>query len=122
VEKQYYLQVNFANIAEKNIRVLFLLLENMRLYWYSGYTWDGKTSVYNPFSTMNFFQSREFAAYWFRIGTPSFLIDIIQRRDGAEDVLKLVVVDEDILDEYDPVYISEVPLLFQTGHLTVKQN
>jgi hypothetical protein len=95
------------------------LLEEIR-YWYNGYTWDGKTAVYNPFSTMNFFQIREFDNYWFSTGTPTFLMDIIRRRNCADTVLQPVVVNGNVFKGYDPANISEVPLLFQTGYLTVK--
>ncbi|MDR2705098.1 MAG: AAA family ATPase [Planctomycetaceae bacterium] len=96
------------------------LLEQIR-YWYNGYTWDGKTAIYNPFSTLNFFKVHRFADYWFRTGTPTFLIDIIQRRNSMEDVLEPTIGDESIFNEYDPENISEIPLLFQTGYLTIKQ-
>jgi hypothetical protein len=90
-------------------------------YWYNGYTWDGKTAVYNPFSTMNLFSKQEFSSYWFDTGTPSFLIDLIQRRNNPNIVLEDIVVDDDVFKGYDPASISEIPLLFQTGYLTVKQ-
>jgi hypothetical protein len=96
------------------------LLEQIR-YWYNGYTWDGKTAIYNPFSTLKFFKVQEFADFWFRTGTPSFLINIIQRRNSMGGVLEPIAVDENIFNEYDPADIDEVPLLFQTGYLTVKQ-
>jgi hypothetical protein len=97
------------------------VLEQIR-YWYNGYTWDGKTAIYNPFSTMTFFKKQQFSAYWFSTGTPTFLIDIIQRHNSMEDVMKPVVVGDEILfDGYDPANISEVPLLFQTGYLIIKK-
>jgi hypothetical protein len=96
------------------------LLERIH-YWYNGYTWDGKTAVYNPFSTLKFFKVREFAAYWFRTGTPAFLIDMIQRRNRADAILEPIVTGEKVFDGYDPANISDVPLLFQTGYLTIKQ-
>ncbi|MDR1140106.1 MAG: AAA family ATPase, partial [Planctomycetaceae bacterium] len=43
------------------------LLKRIR-HWYNGYTWDGKTAVYNPFSTLKFFQVQRFAGYWFGTG------------------------------------------------------
>jgi hypothetical protein len=95
-------------------------LDNIR-YWYNGYTWDGKTAIYNPFSTLKFFNDQRFSHYWFRTGTPTFLIDIIQRRNSIENVLEPIVVDESMLDVYDTEETNEVPLLFQTGYLTVKQ-
>jgi hypothetical protein len=47
------------------------LLKEIRR-WYNGYSWDGKTTVYNPFSTLLFFRNREFNNYWFRTATPAF--------------------------------------------------
>jgi hypothetical protein len=70
---------------------------------------------------LNFFKVQRFADYWFRTGTPTFLMDIIQRRNSMRGVLEPIVVGENIFDEYDPEDIDEVPLLFQTGYLTIKQ-
>jgi hypothetical protein len=121
---QEELERNFSEYIDRAAERLKMtgeeLLEQIR-YWYNGYTWDGKTAVYNPFSTMNFFQIQEFDNYWFSTGTPAFLMDIIQRRNCADTVLKPMVVDSSVFKEYDPAHISEVPLLFQTGYLTVKQ-
>jgi hypothetical protein len=96
------------------------LLEQIR-YRYNGYTWDGKTSVYNPFSTLNFFKVQEFGDYWFRTGTPTFLIDMIRRHNRMDGILEPIVVDLGIFNGYDPEDIGETSLLFQTGYLTVKQ-
>ncbi|MDR3267819.1 MAG: ATP-binding protein [Tannerella sp.] len=96
------------------------LLAKIR-YWYDGYTWDGKTSLYNPFSTLMFFAEHWFAGYWFDTGTPTFLIEILQRRERTSVVLEAVTVDGNLLREgYDPHALNEIPLLFQTGYLTVK--
>jgi hypothetical protein len=97
------------------------LLDKIR-YWYDGYTWDGQTSVYNPFSTLLFFFEQKFVGYWFNTGTPTFLIDILQRRERTDIVLEPITVDESLLNGgYDPQTLSEIPLLFQTGYLTVKE-
>ncbi|MDR2383919.1 MAG: ATP-binding protein, partial [Prevotellaceae bacterium] len=120
---QKELECNFSEYIDSAAEYLTMtrddLLDKIR-YWYNGYTWDGKTAVYNPFSTMNFFKIQRFANYWFSTGTPSFLINIIQRRNSMEGVLEPIVVDESIFDEYNPANISEIPLLFQTGYLTIK--
>jgi hypothetical protein len=96
------------------------LLENIR-YWYDGYTWDGKTSMYNPFSTLLFFNTKEIANYWFRTGTPAFLINILRQRGQLNVVLEAFTVGANIFDSFDPEAITAEPLLFQTGYLTVKQ-
>ena len=121
---QEELESNFSEYIDSAAEYLKMtreyLLDQIR-YWYNGYTWDGKTAIYNPFSTLKFFKTQEFAAYWFRTGTPTFLIDIIQRRNSMDTVLEPVVAGSNIFNGYDPFDIGEVSLLFQTGYLTVKQ-
>jgi hypothetical protein len=97
------------------------LLENIRR-WYDGYSWDGNTSVYNPFSTLLLLDKQDFIDYWFNTGTPTFLIDILRRREQTGVVLEPFTVDGSLLtDGYDPRTLSEIPLLFQTGYLTIKK-
>ena len=93
------------------------LLENMRI-WYNGYSWDGVKRVYNPFGTLNFLADRQFKNYWFSTGSPQFLIE--QMRKHARFDVENVVVNNTILDKYDIENLALVPLLFQTGYLTVK--
>jgi hypothetical protein len=96
------------------------LLDSIR-EWYNGYSWDGKTSVYNPFSTLLFFKNREFDSYWFGTGTPTFLIDLLKRHNKIGAMLQPVVVDASAFQGYDTVDVDETTLLFQTGYLTVKR-
>jgi hypothetical protein len=121
---QEELENNFSEYIDRAAEYLKMpreeVLEQIR-YWYNGYTWDGKTAIYNPFSTMNFFDIKEFNNYWFSTGTPTFLIEIIQRRDAAGTVVEPIVVNNNVFRGYDPANIGEVPLLFQTGYLTIKQ-
>ena len=42
--------------------------------WYNGYNWRGTESVYNPFDILLLFDRREFGAWWFETGTPTFLV------------------------------------------------
>jgi hypothetical protein len=93
------------------------LMENMRV-WYNGYSWDGISRVYNPFGTLNFLANRVFKNYWFSTGSPNFLIE--QMRKHARFDVENSVVDNTILEKYDIENIALIPLLFQTGYLTVK--
>jgi Predicted AAA-ATPase len=47
------------------------LLEKVK-YWYNGYSWDAKSTVYNPFSVQNFLLQEKFSNFWFSTGTPTF--------------------------------------------------
>ncbi len=93
------------------------LLRHIKI-WYDGYTWDGKTEMYNPFGTLNFLADRQFKNYWFGTGSPQFLID--QMRKHTHFGIENSVTNNKILDKYDIENIALVPLLFQTGYLTVK--
>ncbi|MDR1221915.1 MAG: ATP-binding protein [Tannerella sp.] len=121
---QEELESNFSEHIDRAAEYLNMTgeetLEQIR-YWYNGYTWDGKTAIYNPFSTMKFFQNRRFTDYWFRSGTPTFLMDMIRSRNRSDAVLEPIVVDEKIFDGYDPAGTGEISLLFQTGYLTIKK-
>jgi hypothetical protein len=87
--------------------------------WYNGYTWDLKTSVYNPFSLLNFFvQGYEFKSYWFETGTPTFLIKLSEKERLFE--FEEVEIGANALSAYDIEKLQIIPLMFQTGYLTMK--
>jgi hypothetical protein len=121
---QIELESNFSEhinrISEHLGMTREVLLANIRK-WYDGYTWDGKTSIYNPFSTLLFFFRREFANYWFSTGTPTFLINILKTRNAIDTVLEPITISPRVFDSFDPEKIEEKPLLFQTGYLTIKK-
>jgi hypothetical protein len=87
--------------------------------WYNGYSWDGVSRVYNPFGTLNFFHSKQFQNFWFATGSPRFLIDQMRRLEIFN--VENSIVNNAILDKYDLDNIELIPLLFQTGYLTVKE-
>lgn len=93
------------------------LLEQMKI-WYDGYSWDGKTEVYNPFGTLRFFHDQVFRNHWFSTGSPDFLVK--QMRNITFYNVENVAVNSMILDKYDIENLELIPLLFQTGYLTVK--
>jgi hypothetical protein len=96
------------------------VLEGIRK-WYNGYSWDGKTPLYNPFSTLLLFDKKEFGNYWFRTGTPTFLIELLKKRNQLAPILQPIIVHPILFESFDPANINEVALLFQTGYLTVKK-
>ena len=88
--------------------------------WYNGYSWDGLTSVYNPFCTLLLFDKNSFNNYWFSSGTPTFLINMIRERNDVKLVLEPTQIPSVGFDSFDPVNMDTKLLLFQTGYLTVK--
>ncbi|MEM7176012.1 MAG: AAA family ATPase, partial [Chlamydiota bacterium] len=96
------------------------ILEEIR-EWYNGYSFcEEAPAVYNPFSTLRFFKSKKPQSYWYATGTPSFLIEQVKKHPqsiiplkGAQ-ALKSELSDINQLDNIDLV-----PLMFQTGYLTI---
>ena len=87
--------------------------------WYNGYSWDGKNFVYNPFSILSFFGAGEFQNFWFSTGTPTFLIDLLKKRNIYN--LGATEVGQAAFDSFDIKNIETYSLLFQTGYLTIKR-
>lgn len=93
------------------------LLEQLQ-HWYNGYTWDGKTYVYNPFSILSFFGESEFRNFWFETGTPTFLLTLL-KRDWLYQLNDLTA-SEQTFSSYDIERLQVIAILFQTGYLTIK--
>lgn len=89
--------------------------------WYNGYSWDGETRVYNPFSLLNLFDSRIFSNYWFSSGTPAYLVKLITDRTYDVSQLQNQPAISESFNADDLANINLNGLLFQTGYLTIKQ-
>jgi hypothetical protein len=86
--------------------------------WYNGYRFHPNAeSVYNPVSVMKCFDTQEFKNYWFETGTPTFLVDLLRRMPLKLDDLTASELD---FSTYDPENLAVLPLLVQTGYLTIK--
>lgn len=89
--------------------------------WYNGYSWDGKHTVYNPFSILNLFAGNEFDNYWFSTGTPTFLMNLLEQINFDARNLENKKMLPDSVDKYEIDSLELYPLLFQTGYLTIKK-
>ena len=87
--------------------------------WYNGYGWLGDERVYNPFDILLLFDRRQFEAWWFETGTPSFLVDMLAKRRIDSARLDNMLSHRDLLSAFDVDDIATEALLFQTGYLTI---
>jgi Predicted AAA-ATPase/PD-(D/E)XK nuclease superfamily len=118
-ELEMYFKPYMPAAARKNeVDEAGLLL--MLKYWYNGYSWDGITKVYNPFSILNFFQKNDFKNFWFSTGTPTFL-SILARQQAFYD-LDEVETDQNAFETFDIERLNPQAVMFQTGYLTVKKH
>lgn len=92
---------------------------------YDGYHFTEKmTDMYNPFSILNALTSRRLGYYWFSTGTPTFLVERMIAYDAIFDFKELisgVSVSLDEVTDYRPENPNIIPLLYQTGYLTIKE-
>jgi hypothetical protein len=89
--------------------------------WYDGYSWDGKSTVFNPFSILNLFMKKEFNNYWFTSGTPTFLIKQIREQHLPLHKISNTFVERNFFDSFRLQHLDPYQLLFQTGYLTIKK-
>lgn len=88
---------------------------------YDGYHFSGRgEDVYNPYSLFNTLASNEFDDYWFSTGTPTFLIDLLQEKHLDMLDLDDITATADRFDTPTEKIIDPVPVLYQSGYLTIK--
>ncbi|MFK7979125.1 MAG: AAA family ATPase, partial [Saprospiraceae bacterium] len=90
-------------------------------YWYNGFSFDGITHLHNPFSILALLNRREFENYWFSTGTPTFLIDLIKEQKHLPETFEGVKVKDLTGSSLKMRTFPLIPLLFQTGYLTIKK-
>jgi len=96
------------------------ILEEIR-QWYNGYRFSEQDlKVYNPYSTLLFLDKRLAKSYWYRTGTPSFLIDQINKRPEALLSMRgKEAIESTLSDISDIRRINLAALMFQAGYLTI---
>jgi hypothetical protein len=104
--------------AEKEGCSFDSLLEMIKK-WYNGYSWDGHTRVYNPFSILKLFSGFRFGNHWYSTGTPTFLIKTIRDRKVKIQELENIKLKRSKLENMELSRLELIPLLFQTGYLTI---
>lgn len=102
-------QTTAADIAEK-----------LRLR-YDGYHFSPDAGgMYNPFSVLNTFARMEFGSYWFETGTPTYLVELLKNNDYQLESVNNTVVGIEALGGVDAVDTDPIPVIFQSGYLTIK--
>ena len=90
---------------------------------YDGYHFsESSVNVYNPFSLLNVFAGKVFRSFWFSTGTPTFLVRTLQHQKEIciRDILENAEMSENALQDYRPDMNNPIPILFQSGYLTLK--
>ena len=88
---------------------------------YDGYHFsDRLTDVYNPFSLLNALDSRRIYDYWFRSGTPTYLIRLLSHFNETMNELTGKYYRPEEFVDYKADVERPLPMIFQSGYLTIK--
>ena len=88
---------------------------------YDGYHFvENSIGMYNPFSLLNTFARRKFGDYWFETGRPSYLVELLKHTHYDLYEMANTETDVDVLNSIDSASINPVPVIYQSGYLTIK--
>ena len=88
---------------------------------YDGYHFaKNSDELYNPFSLLKAFRHKEVANYWFESATPTYLIRQMQHFRTDITSLDLMEMPESAFDRPTEAMTTALPLLYQSGYLTIK--
>ncbi|MEA2099746.1 MAG: ATP-binding protein [Campylobacterota bacterium] len=117
---------NICGYTQKDIETQFLPyldgvdLERLKNF-YNGYNFL-KDDIYNPFDILQFIDNdKVFKNYWFKTGTPTFLIKLIEKNNYFLPTLSNLIVDEKLLDSFDIENLDLEVILYQSGYLTIEE-
>lgn len=119
-ELEYYFSDYIDRLRQKEKSSRQEILEKIKR-WYNGYLFDPDgPSVYNPFSTLLLFNHLKFKPHWFETGTPTFLINLLKGQVQVPLNLEKIEVDVGAFSAFDITRLAVLPILFQTGYITIK--
>lgn len=120
-ELEHYFEPEINALAEKQKMTVDVAKETLAKM-YDGYHFTYEVGgVYNPFSLLKCFKQRRFDSYWFDTATPTMLIKTLEKKPS--DLLrytKPIIIQESAFKNYDPESESILPVLYQSGYLTIK--
>ena len=89
--------------------------------YYDGYHFsDEMTDIFNPFSLLNAFSNLKIQDYWFRTGTPTYLIRLLNHTNENLNDLTGKYYDTSEFIDYKADVERPLPMIYQSGYLTIK--
>jgi hypothetical protein len=88
---------------------------------YDGYHFSHRgVGVYNPFSLINVLSEQEYGSYWYSTGTPTFLVELLKKRNIRFKDLESSKSTAQSFDRSTDMLSDPIPVLYQSGYLTIK--
>ncbi len=91
---------------------------------YDGYRFSRNgENVYNPFSLLNVLADGLYSFYWFSTATPEYVVkSLMHNVYPIPDLNDEVEIDSDSMQNFRYGGTDSIPLLFQSGYLTIKKH
>lgn len=89
---------------------------------YDGYhfTWPS-SDIFNPYSLLNCLAEGQMNSYWFGSGTPTYLLNMMRKYDFTPiDLGEQMDASKDDFDAATETMTTIMPLLYQSGYITIK--
>ncbi len=120
-ELHQYFKSSIEELAAKKKESYDEVTRTLKLQ-YDGYHFSDEATegIYNPFSLLNTFYYNTIDDYWFETGTPTFLIDLLRNCNYDLTSLKEDIHSSDLMQGIDNVEEDPLPVLYQSGYLTIK--
>ena len=89
---------------------------------YDGYHFceEERPGVYNPFSLLNALKYQKIDYYWFETGTPTYLVELLKQHQYDLSRIEKEEVVSDVLNSVDIASTNPLPVIYQSGYLTIK--
>ena len=90
---------------------------------YDGYHFTAHCpGLYNPYSILNALFDSRFDNYWFATGTPTFLLELLQKNNILIPQLEGIMATPQRFDAPTEIITDPVPVLYQSGYITIKKS
>ena len=120
-ELENYFSEWLENAAEKMKLTHEELLESLKDY-YDGFSFDGVTKIYNPFSIMQCLAKGRLSNYWYVSGSPTFMIKYMKEHAIQDpDEYRHLEVPDDFADSHEIERATPESFLYQSGYLTIEK-
>ena len=88
---------------------------------YDGYHFTAHCpGLYNPYSILNALFDSRFDNYWFATGTPTFLLELLQKNNILIPQLEGIMATPQRFDAPTEKITDPVPVLYQSGYITIR--
>ena len=122
VELEYYF-ADWLEAASADMGITHdELIERLRDY-YDGFSFDGRTRLYNPFSILQCLKKGEFRNYWYESGSPSFIVEWMKEHQilDPEEYRHIVINSNDFISAQEIEQADAASFLYQSGYLTIEK-